>query len=315
MQTARVFDIHRGTTHDGPGLRTTVFFKGCPLSCEWCQNPEGISGARQLLWNAAKCIKCLSCEAACEQHAISHSDAAIFVDHAACDLGGACVAACPARAMTMSGTEYTLEALTREVLKDRKYFENFDGGVTASGGEPTSQAGFLAEFFKGLKDLGVHTALDTCGLTSRRVLDELLPVTDCVLYDVKFIDETLHRQYTGQSNAAILANLAYIAEHIRRVGGVELWIRTPLIPGATATAANIAAIGRFIAETAGDVLGRWELCAFNILAREKYKKLGAEWTYQGTGMTSRAQGALILDAARSQVPAERVSVTGILAEG
>lgn len=315
MSTARVFDIHRGTTHDGPGLRTTVFFKGCPLACEWCQNPEGIGYSRQLLWNAAKCIKCFSCEAACEQHAISHSDAGIVVDHDACDLSGACAAACPARAMTMSGTEYTVEALTREVLKDRKYFENFGGGVTASGGEPTSQAQFLAEFFCGLKAQGVHTALDTCGLTSRRVLEQLLPVTDCVLYDVKFVDETLHRQYTAQSNAAILGNLAYIAEYIRQSGGVELWIRTPLVPDATATAANIGEIGQFIEDNVADVLGRWELCAFNILAREKYKKLGTEWAYAGTGMMSHADAATILDAARQHVPEDMVSVTGILAAG
>jgi pyruvate formate lyase activating enzyme len=291
-----------------------VFFKGCPLSCEWCQNPEGISGAPQLLWNAAKCIKCYSCEAACEQRAISHSGAGIVLDHAACDLSGACVAACPARALTMSGMEYTLEALTREVLKDWKFFENFGGGVTASGGEPTSQAPFVVEFFRGLKAQGVHTALDTCGLTSHRVLDELLPVTDCVLYDLKFIDDVVHRQYTAQSNAAILANLAYVADYIRREGGVELWIRTPLVPGATATVANIAAIGRFIEEKVGDALGRWELCAFNILAREKYRKLGTEWAYDGTDMMSRSDGAAVLAAARERVAEGLVSITGILAE-
>jgi pyruvate formate lyase activating enzyme len=314
MQTARVFDIHRGTTHDGPGLRTTVFFKGCPLSCEWCQNPEGIASGPELLWNAAKCIKCFSCEAACEQHAITHTETGIIVDHEACDLSGACVAACPARAMTMSGTEYSLEALTREVLKDRKYFENFGGGVTASGGEPTAQAAFLAEFFGGLQAVGVHTALDTCGLTSRRVLDELLPHTDCVLFDLKFIDEMLHQKYTAQSNALILSNLAYIAEYIRGHRAVELWIRTPLVPEATATAANIGEIGSFIEAKVLDILGRWELCSFNILAREKYQKLGTEWAYAATGMMSQADAVTVLEAARAHVPSEMVSVTGILAE-
>jgi pyruvate formate lyase activating enzyme len=314
MQTARVFDIHRGTTHDGPGLRTTVFFKGCPLSCEWCQNPEGIASGPELLWNAGKCIKCFSCEAACEQHAITHNDTGIVVDHEACDLSGACVAACPGRAMTMSGTEYSLEALTREVLKDRAYFENFGGGVTASGGEPTAQAAFLTEFFGGLKAVGVHTALDTCGLTSCRVLDELLPNTDCVLFDLKFIDEPMHQKYTAQSNALILTNLAYIADYIRGNRAVKLWIRTPLVPGATATPANIGEIGSFIKANVLDVLDRWELCSFNILAREKYQKLGTEWAYAATGMMSQAEAVTVLEAARAHVPQEMVSVTGILAE-
>ena len=314
MLTGRVFDIHRGTTHDGPGLRTTVFFKGCPLACRWCQNPEGISYERQLQWHARKCIACFSCEAVCDQGAISHQDGSPIVDRDRCNVCGACVAECPARAMTMSGTEYTVDALIREVLKDKRYFDSFEGGGTASGGEPTSQVAFVAEFFKVLKGDGVHTALDTCGFTTTAALDRLLPWTDCVLYDLKFIDDAAHLQQTGKTNAAILANLVHVAEYIRANPRVGLWIRTPLIPGATATATNVSDIAQFIGANVLDVLGRWELCSFNSLCREKYQKLGAEWEFEDARLLTRSAAESLLDAARMHVPAERVSVTGILAE-
>jgi pyruvate formate lyase activating enzyme len=314
MLTARVFDIHRGTTHDGPGLRTTVFFKGCPLACRWCQNPEGIGFGPQLQWHARKCIGCYSCEAACDRGAISHESGPPIVNRELCDMCGACVAACPAKATTLSGTEYTVDQLIGAVMKDRKFFETFEGGVTASGGEPTSQAAFVYEFFKGLKAAGIHTALDTCGLTAGASLERLLPLTDCVLFDLKFIDSGMHRDHTGQPNAAILANLARVVEFARANRGLALWIRTPLIPGASASAENVSAIGRFIRSDVLDVLDRWELCAFNSLCREKYQKLNLAWEYEGVGLLSHAAAEDLLGAAREYVPADMVAVTGILAE-
>jgi pyruvate formate lyase activating enzyme len=314
MLTARVFDIHRGTTHDGPGLRTTVFFKGCPLACRWCQNPEGIGFGPQLQWHARKCIGCYSCEAACDRGAISHESGRPIVNSELCDMCGACVAACPAKATTLSGTEYTVDQLIGAVMKDRKFFETFEGGVTASGGEPTSQAAFVYEFFKGLKAAGIHTALDTCGLTAGASLERLLPLTDCVLFDLKFIDSGLHRDHTGQPNAAILANLARVVEFARANRGLALWIRTPLIPGASASTENVSAIGRFIRSDVLDVLDRWELCAFNSLCREKYQKLNLDWEYEGVGLLSHAAAEDLLGAAREYVPADMVAVTGILAE-
>jgi pyruvate formate lyase activating enzyme len=315
MPTARVFDIHRATTHDGPGLRTTVFFKGCPLACRWCQNPEGISPAPQLQWYSRKCIACYSCQAACDRDAISHDEAGIVVDRVRCDVCGACVGECPARAMTLAGDEYTVDSLAREVLKDRRFFANFGGGVTASGGEPTLQASFVSDLFKTLKAAGVHTALDTSGFTSKSTLDMLLPYTDCVLYDLKFIDDARHVEFTGQYNAAILTNLQSVAEYVRTNRAVDLWIRTPLIPGATATEANVSEIGRFVEDNVLDVLTRWELCAFNSLSREKYEKLGVDWEYGETPLLTRPAADALLAAARKHVPAEAVSVTGILAGG
>jgi pyruvate formate lyase activating enzyme len=312
--TARVFDIHRGTTHDGPGLRTTVFFKGCPLACRWCQNPEGIGFGPQLQWHARKCIGCYSCEAACDRGAISHESGRPIVNRELCDMCGACVAACPARAMSTSGAEYTVDGLVHEVMKDARFFANFEGGVTASGGEPTSQATFVLEFFKGLKAAGIHTALDTCGLTSPETLARLLPYTDCVLYDLKLFDSGLHEELTGRPNAAILANLARVAEYVRVNRNVALWIRTPLIPGATASLENVSGIARFIQSEALDVLDRWELCAFNSLCREKYQKLNLDWEYEGVGLLSHAAAEDLLGAAREYVPADMVAVTGILAE-
>jgi pyruvate formate lyase activating enzyme len=315
MLTARVFDIHRGTTHDGPGMRTTVFFKGCPLACRWCQNPEGIGFGPQLQWHARKCIGCYSCEAACEANAITHqADCRIVVDSVKCTTCGACVEACPAKATTMAGKEYTVDELVHEAMKDAKFFDSFEGGVTASGGEPTSQAAFLLEFFKRLKAAGIRTALDTCGLTSRATLERLLPYTDCVLYDLKIFDSRLHEALTGKPNEVILQNLAVIAGYVREHRNVQLWIRTPLIPGATASASNICRIAQFIQSEVLDVMDRWELCAFNSLSREKYQKLSAVWEYEKTPLITRSAADSLLSAATEHVPADKVSVTGIVAE-
>jgi pyruvate formate lyase activating enzyme len=166
------------------------------------------------------------------------------------------------------------------VLKDQDYYRAFGGGVTVSGGEPLCQASFVAEFFRQLQDAGVHTALDTCGLVSPQAFEAVLPHTDHVLFDIKLMDPEQHRELTGHSNEQILANLRSVADHIRMESrALKLWIRTPLIPGATATEGNLAAIGRFIQEHLADVTERWELCAFNGACRTKFERLGRDWPY------------------------------------
>jgi pyruvate formate lyase activating enzyme len=175
-----------------------------------------------------------------------------------------------ARQMPWSGwdSQYELDALVSELLKDRAYFDSSGGGVTASGGEPTLQASFLSALFERLKSAGVHTALDTCGLCSRAALEIILPHTDLVLFDLKEMDPARHRQYTGSDNTRILENLRWVSQYCD-LHGLELWVRTPLIPGATAREENIAAAGAFLADLPGKV-SRWELCAFNNLCRDKY---------------------------------------------
>lgn len=278
----QVIEITRGTTHDGPGVRTTVFFKGCPLHCLWCQNPEGIQAGQDVWWEERRCIRCLACLKACPANAVTADEAGLHIERSRCTVCGACVEECPSTAMSFTGREWPLAALVKEVLKDKDYYQAFGGGVTASGGEPLCQYEFVTQFFERLRAEGVNTALDTCGLAPADAFRSVLPHTDTVLFDIKIIEPRLHEQYTGQSNEIILQNLLSTADHIRHVRQeMKLWIRTPLIPDATATEGSIAAIGGFIRDNLRDVVERWELCAFNPACRDKYnKKMGRAWEYE-----------------------------------
>jgi pyruvate formate lyase activating enzyme len=199
--------------------------------------------------------------------------------------------------------------LSAELLKDVAYFETSQGGVTLSGGEPTLQPHFALEILRRMKQAGLPTALDTCGLCARATLESLLEWSDVILYDIKLMDSQLHRHFTGQDNALILANLRWLAETM----GSEkmLWIRTPLIPGATATQDNVRAIGRFIADELGDKVARWELCAFNNLCRDKYRRLDMAWDFAATPLMTRRELDEVETWARtSGVDPARTFVTG-----
>ncbi|MDD5712655.1 MAG: glycyl-radical enzyme activating protein [Smithellaceae bacterium] len=286
---AIVLNIQRMSTEDGPGIRTTVFFKGCPLACLWCHNPESISLKPQIQWIETKCIGCKSCIASCPRKALKDTGEAIVIARESCDGCGICTEACPATAMELLGKNWELATLLREVEKDRAYFENSGGGITVSGGDPTVQTEFVASFLRGCKERGLHTALDTCGLCSRSSLEKLLPFADLVLYDIKEIDPDAHRQFTGHGNERILENLLYVAERMRAHGQPkELWIRTPIIPGATATEGNLLGIGNFLSSHLGKLVSRWELCSFNNLCRDKYRRLGRDWLFQERPLLTRA---------------------------
>jgi pyruvate formate lyase activating enzyme len=270
-----VFNIQRMSTEDGPGLRTTVFVKGCSLECLWCHNPEGISPSPQVVWHGPKCIGSRACDAACPEDAILRSGDEIEIDRDRCTVCGECVDRCPSAAMELWGTRWSLDDLVKEVAKDRSYFETSGGGVTVSGGEPALRTPFVAPFLERCRAIALHTALDTCGMCSPSALRSLAGHADLVLFDVKEIDPERHARFTGQTNERILANLIALGEQTRQGElPAELWIRTPLIPGATLSEENIRGIGAFIARELGDVVTRWELCAFNNLAADKYHRLG-----------------------------------------
>jgi len=288
MTAGRILNIQRLSTEDGPGIRTTVFFKGCPLHCAWCHNPESISGQLQTQWFAVRCLNCLTCIQTCPNHCLSMTGAGLVMDRELCDVCGKCVEACPSGAREMLGRDMTVEQTLAELLKDRAYYEKSGGGVTLSGGEPTLQPDFSEALLRGLKAQGISTAIDTCGLASARTLDRLLHYTDLVLFDLKLFDPSLHREFTGLSNAQILENLDHIRDAIRgQDHPIDLWIRTPLIPGATATQANLSAIGRHLASHLDGMVSRWELCAFNNLCRDQYTRLGLEWAYARTPLMTR----------------------------
>ena len=300
MAAAMVLELQRMSTEDGPGIRTTVFFKGCTLKCSWCQNPEGLSIKPQVQWIGSRCIDCRTCIGVCKAGALSAKPEGIIRNRALCKVCSACVEACPSTAMEMIGRKWVVDDLVREVVKDRAYFEKSGGGITASGGEPAVQAGFVSQFFKALKEKGVHTALDTCGMGPDDSFLAMLPHTDMVMYDLKEIDPEKHKSFTGSSNEKILKNIIAVKEHMKSRGTPkELWVRTPVIPDATATEENIKGIGRFICSELGDFVGRWELCSFNNLCRDKYTRLDMEWKFKDYSLVTKELMERLAEAAKS----------------
>lgn len=308
----RILHLQRLSTEDGPGIRTTVFFKGCPLRCAWCHNPESISMRPQLQWFAVRCLGCETCLAACPDGCLSRIGGRLIIDWQRCQGRGACAEACPANALELMGKTIAVDELVGELLKDRVFFEKSGGGVTLSGGEPTLQPEFAGALLQELRARGIATALDTCGLCTRATLNRLLPYTDLLLYDLKLFDPDLHRLFTGSPNQNILDNLLYIRDWITsQKSTVRLWIRTPLIPGATTHQENLSAIGRFLSDHLSRVVSRWELCAFNNLCRDQYTRLGLEWAYAHTPlMTAEELAQCEQVAKRSGVDPGIVVATG-----
>jgi pyruvate formate lyase activating enzyme len=299
VRTATILELQRMSTEDGPGLRTTVFFKGCSLRCLWCHNPESLEMTPQLHWLEPRCIGCKLCLDLCPHTALSLAVSGIVIDREKCRGCGTCADQCPSTALELLGRSWTVDALVSEVVKDASYFGE-TGGVTASGGEAALQAPFVSAFFKELKAHGIHTALDTSGQCSRAHLDMILPYTDLVLYDIKEIDTDRHRQFTGSGNEVILENLRHVAGIIgTRVQPRELWIRTPIIPGSTDRSETITGIGAFIAGYIGDSVARWELCSFNNLCRDKYRRLGMDWAFMEAQLLDRDTMERLAAAARA----------------
>jgi pyruvate formate lyase activating enzyme len=231
----RIFDVRRYSIHDGPGIRTAVFLKGCPLHCLWCHNPEGIRPGPELMHWPSRCFRCYACEAACPRRAISkHPTEGVTIDREKCDLCGRCAEACLYDAMQVVGTDAAVGDLVREIEKDRLFYEQSGGGVTFTGGDPLSQAGFLEEALDALRVRGIRTAVDTSGFSADGVLESIAGKTDLILYDLKLMDDARHREFTGVSNAPILENLTRLA-----AGPAEVWVRIPLVAGVNDGEGNV----------------------------------------------------------------------------
>ena len=299
-----LLDIQRMSSEDGPGLRATAFLKGCPISCSWCHNPESIRFEREVLWHQTRCMGCGDCARACGQNGIGIDKDGVFLDRARCVGCFACADACPTGALEGKGTMVSPAELCRELLKDRAYFGE-DGGVTLSGGEALAQPGTL-ELLRLLKEAGAGTAVDTCGMLPAGRLQEALQFIDILLYDIKLADPGAHRRHTGADNARILENLRVAgvwAEH-----GGRLWIRTPIIPGATDSEHNIMDIGALLSGIPN--IERWELCAFNNLCANKYESLNRTWTYDGVGLIEQGRMDLLLSAAIESGGCRDIRATG-----
>ncbi len=273
--TGTIFDIERFAIHDGPGIRTTVFLKGCPLHCLWCHNPEGISRQPQLVFTPLRCIGCGHCLVVCPQGAHQLLDGRHLIDRERCRACGACAEGCYAGALELAGRQVTVAEVLEEVLRDRAFYETSGGGMTLSGGEPLAQYSFTRALLQAAQAEGVHTALDTSGFAPWRRLEGLLGYVDLVLYDVKHMDCERHMALTGVSNERILDNL-------RRLDGAgqPIWIRIPLIPGQNDEDANYHALGQFLAGLKH--VERIEILRYHRLAESKYANIG--WVYPLQGL-------------------------------
>nr|MDO8100773.1 glycyl-radical enzyme activating protein [Candidatus Njordarchaeota archaeon] len=273
-RTGMIFNVQRFSTEDGPGIRTTVFMKGCPLHCLWCHNVEGINPDPEVVWHDNKCIGCLSCVEACPKQAIIKTSERLVTDKDKCDACGKCAEVCTAKARELIGQRVTTDELFNEVLKDKVFYETSNGGVTASGGEPTMQADFVSELFSKCKSSEIHTALDTCGHAKWDTLERVLGYTDLVLYDLKEIDLQKHKKYTGVSPELIWEN----AKKIARIGK-PMWIRTPIIPGYTDSTENVREIAELCMKL-GNV-ERLDLLPYHRFGEPKYKKLDLKYALEG----------------------------------
>ena len=259
-----IFDIKRYSIHDGPGTRTTVHLKGCPLSCWWCHNPESQAVLPAVLFRAEKCIGCGACVEACPNNAISVQDGVLVTDSGLCCGCGICEKVCPAEAREVCGKKYSVEELMQQLRKDEIFFRD-GGGVTFSGGEPFSQPEFLLEALKACQAEGFHRTVDTCGFVQKDVILEAAKYTNLFLYDVKHMDPVKHKEYTGVDNAIILGNLKAVSE-----AGARINIRFPFMPGLNSDDENVRTLGKFVKELKG--ITAVNILPYHTVAKGKHER-------------------------------------------
>jgi len=259
-----IFRIARYAIHDGPGIRTTVFFKGCPLRCWWCHSPESQEVGPEIALKPDRCAACEACIALCPENAIRRDASGILTDRHLCRRCGLCAEACPTLARQVSGVTLTVDALMAEIEKDVLFFDQSGGGVTFSGGEPLMQIDFLEAALRRSKASRIRTAVDTCGYAPRESLVRLVDSTDLFLFDVKVIDEGVHERVTGRSNSLILDNLRFLAGL-----GAPVRVRFPLVPGVNDSDASVEALARTVV---GAGLGQIDVLPYHRAGLAKYDR-------------------------------------------
>ena len=267
----RIFDVMRYAIHDGPGVRTTIFMKGCPLQCWWCHNPEGISSSNDLAYFEYKCISCKTCQNICPTKAIKFEGNQQIIDRNICTKCGACAETCPTGALKIIGRTISLKELMAIIERDTILYDTSGGGVTFSGGEPLFQPIFLLEAIKECKNRKIHVALDTSGYAHPEVFKSIAGNVDLFLYDLKLLDDFNHRRYTGVSNKFILENLAYL---VKNRGGKDVIIRFPVVPQITDTDENIESLLGLLRLLDG--LEEVDLLPFHDIS-EKYMRIGKKY--------------------------------------
>ena len=292
--TGVVFNVQRYSTEDGPGIRTTVFLKGCTMHCPWCHNPEGLRKNPELVWYEVRCIGARDCLQACPTGALTLTPEGMVIDRGLCNACGECEEACPAAALEVIGKVRTVGDVAAEALRDRVFYEKSGGGVTLSGGEPALQLDFSLALMEAIRAEGVHIALDTCGGVSGERMGPLIDLADLVLFDLKIMEPRAHLEHTGVALEMVLDNARRICEK-----GKTMWIRTPVIPGYTDTEENIRAIARFIREELPTV-ERYDLLAFNNTCDAKYRRLDMVFPLVGEGLLPDEKMISLAEAAHDE---------------
>jgi len=265
--TGLVFNIQRYSIDDGPGVRTTVFMKGCPLTCLWCSNPESQNYSPELTWRYTSCKHCGTCVAICPEKALSLVDDEILIDRKACNCCGNCVDACISEALKVSGKEMTVDEVFKVIKRDYDYYEASGGGVTASGGEILGQADFIAALFKKCREAGIGTCADTSGFGDAAAFSKILEHTDLVLYDIKHMDKEEHVRACGRSNELIMSNFDLAIQ-----SGVKTIVRVPLIPDYNTSDEALTAIAEAVSRRNGDA--EVDIMPYHSYGANKYRMLG-----------------------------------------
>lgn len=278
---ARIFKIESLNTYNGPGYRTVIYLKGCPLNCLWCHNPEGISPKKEIWVIHSKCIGCFSCIDACPQSALSSGEQGIEVDRSKCIGCYSCADVCPSKAIEKIGEDYTVSEIFERVLKDKPFLDASGGGITVTGGEPGIAPEFVSQLFQKCQKEGIHTAFDTSGFVSKEALEMVIPYTDLLFFDLKVMEDEAAGKLTGQGTSRIFESLEWIKSYILAHNGPELQFRTPVIPGSTDSTKNMEAIASTIRDNYTGLFTEWELNLFNDICEDKYQRLNKTWQYAG----------------------------------